>query len=454
MNNSTAKIIGFSNIDEKLCAASGRISTQEGTALEIWEKSQDFEKNKVLIGKVTRSGHTSTVEHISFNIAFNDVSVVVEQFLIEFRLASFTVKSRRYVDFSNAGYIIPKFDNENLKEKYVSHMNSLFSLYNLLIENNIPKEDARFILPYSFKSNFFCTLNGRELLLVLKEMLYGRGKNNKEIQSLGMQLLNQAKEISPGVFDEFETRNQLFDDQPDFSEYFEKYEEKKDLVELLGFSNDAEKNIMQSALIQNTMISTSKIDKILQDTKQTEKIIAKIVASHRARALENAIYTFRLNNVSLACLTHFTRHRMQSINIPNLSNTSRKNYIIPPVLKNNKELLKKYKDAFEKTYELYCEFKEQGVDSETLKYLLLSGNVLDITMTMNARELLLFLRLRTCSRAQWEIQIYSNKMLELLRVVSPSIFKFFGPSCFLTNNCPEGRLSCGQLKEMNEKYSL
>ena len=111
-----AYIIGCSDCNEEVCAAAGRISTQSGTALEIFERSHDEDKNTSLIGKVTRSGHTSTIEHIFFNLAFENVSVVVEQFMIEFRLASFTVKSRRYVDFSDCGYYNPEFKNEENKE--------------------------------------------------------------------------------------------------------------------------------------------------------------------------------------------------------------------------------------------------------------------------------------------------------------------------------------------------
>lgn len=110
-------VLGYSNCGEKMCAAGGRISTQPGNALGIWDKSQDDEKNANLIDKVTRSGHNSTVEHIMFNLAFNDVSVIVEQFMIEFRLASFTVKSRRYVDFYDAGFYVPEFKSEENKAK-------------------------------------------------------------------------------------------------------------------------------------------------------------------------------------------------------------------------------------------------------------------------------------------------------------------------------------------------
>lgn len=86
---------------EAMIASGGRISTMDGTADEIRAKSlaAGKEKNEKLIGKVLSSGHTSVLEHGYVNLAFENVSVLAEQFLIEFRLASFTVKSRRYVDF-------------------------------------------------------------------------------------------------------------------------------------------------------------------------------------------------------------------------------------------------------------------------------------------------------------------------------------------------------------------
>ncbi len=96
-----ATILGSARIWAAMISAGGRISTMEGTAGQIWQKSLELgeEKNERLIGKVVSSGHTSVLEHGYVNLSFEDVSVFAEQFLIEFRLASFTVKSRRYVDF-------------------------------------------------------------------------------------------------------------------------------------------------------------------------------------------------------------------------------------------------------------------------------------------------------------------------------------------------------------------
>ena len=131
--NSKAIIIGMTDTGERVPAASGRISTQPGTALEILELSKDTEKNASLISKVTRSGHTSTVEHTVFNLAFQNVSVLVEQFVIEFRLASFTVKSRRYVDFAKLGYYTPHFESKSIQNKYIEHMDYLYGEYQALL---------------------------------------------------------------------------------------------------------------------------------------------------------------------------------------------------------------------------------------------------------------------------------------------------------------------------------
>lgn len=452
MAKSGAFIIGFSDCGESVCAASGRISTQKGTALEIFERSHDEEKNVKLISKVIRSGHTSTIEHMLFNLAFENVSVVVEQFMIEFRLASFTVKSRRYVDFSDSGYFVPDFSSEKLKEEYVSHMNSLFSLYSELCGGGIPKEDARFVLPYCFFSNFFCSLGGREMVNVLRAMLYGRGRDIPEIYNIGKELLAECKKKAPGVFLNFEEDNRDYCDLVDLSFVSgEKEDGPKKEIEILGFTPDCEKLVASSALCESTALSSSSISKAIEDKETVSKIVDAVYSSSRPRALESAVFTVRFNDISLSTLTHLERHRMQGLLIPQLYNCDRTSYIIPPSV-GESEFLEKYIAAFEKTAALFERLKENGVQKGESVYCLLSGNTIDVVSTMNARELKLFFELRTCTRAQWEIRERATRLLFELRKISPALFKNYGPSCFSKGKCPEGRLSCGKILEMKELF--
>lgn len=450
-NKSGALIIGMTDTDEKVTAASGRISTQEGTALSIWDKSQDREKNANLIGKVTASGHTSTVEHTYFQLAFQNVTAVVEQFIIEFRLASYTVKSRRYVNFSDAGFYVPEFNDAEIEKTYKEHMSKMFALYDELCENGVLREDARFVLPYCLYSNFFCSVNGREFLNMLTAMVCGRGAKYPEIKKLGLELYEQAKEKAPGIMASFNPEKAVCD-VPDLSFIDIKPEHTSIPVELLSYTPDAAKCVARNALISGGNYSTEQIENIISDENTTKKIVEAVVKCKRPRPLECANYTLRFNNVSLSCITHFARHRIQSIEIPELIKTDRMSYIVPPVLKDKPELLAKYENAFKETAEEYARLKNLGIPEELLVYYQLSGNTLDIVTTMNARQLMLFMRLRSCTRAQWEIQEYAVDALRQLRKIEPVIFNFYGPSCFVSA-CPEGRMTCGKAAEIKEKFS-
>ncbi len=446
-------LIGISDCGEKVCAAAGRISTQNGTALEIFDKSQDNEKNIKLIGKVTASGHTSTIEHVFFNLAFENVSVVVEQFLIEFRLASFTVKSRRYVDFASSGYFMPEFKNEEDKALYTETMDSLFDAYSALTERDIPKEDARFVLPYCFYSNFLCSLNGRELINLLNAMIYGRGRKIKEIYELGISLYEQCKEKTPGIFTDFEKKGEKYND--DISFVFDEEKESvssAELCEILSFTPDGEKNIARAALIEKYNYSPSQTERIISDRENVIKILNAVTKSSRARALEHFSCTVRFNKVSLACLTHFARHRIQSISVPELIRADRESYVIPETVKADEKALNIYCECFGRMKKLYSLFAEKGYDESTLVYLVLSGNTLDFVTTMNAREMMLFFKLRSCTRAQWEIQEFAVDFLKKLRKVAPDLFSFYGPSCYAAGYCPEGRMTCGRAAEIKEAF--
>lgn len=455
-----AVILSMTRDGEKLCAAGGRISTQPGDAVEIWDRSQDDEKNSSLIQKVTRSGHNSIVEHACFHLAFQNVSVMAEQFMIEFRLASFTVKSRRYVDFGTAGYYLPEGLEESLRASYTAHMESLFADYQYLVEHGVPMEDARFVLPYCFCSNFYCTLNGRELLHVLRAMLYGRGKAFPELVLLGRQILEQARSLAPGVFTTLDGEQEPIADTLELSDLTELPQGAGimpggyQFAELIAATPKAAECVARTALIQAAQLPGEEITRLAAKVDTRAEILRRIIACARPRPLESVSFTFRLNGVSLPCITHIVRHRMQSVMIPQLTQTDRTHKIIPPSVRKDADCLARYEGAFRRNAALYHKLRGEGVTEETLVYFLLSGNTLDVVLTMNARELLLFLRLRTCSRAQWEIRIYADEMLRILRETEPEIFQFFGPSCFVTKKCPEGRLSCGKQKEVCAAYKM
>ena len=427
---SCAKIIGQSDCGILVSSAGARISTTEGTTFSVLKKSQESdEANVKLVGKVLNSGHKTIIEHHCFNVAFNNVSVIVEQFLIEFRLTSFTIKSRRYVDFSNAGYYMPAIENAEQKAMFEKATNYLFEEYANLLNAGLIKEDARFLLPYNFKSNILCTVNARELLHIICTMIYGRGSVYKELVDLGTQLKEQLESIYPDLVEKEKAKYSKYvpkaiEVSPKPVEYVESE------VELISSTQNIDevlKNALEVAGLEKFEVPT-----LLTDGKYS-------------RVLEQINFTFKIKNITLASLTHFTRHRMHSHIIPNLNTIINENkYKVAPTIKANPEFEKTYKSAIEKTATTIENLKELG--AETLSYLYVSGRTIDVLTTMNARELLWFFKLRTCDRAQWEIREIAIKMLKMLKAKHGEIFNSFGPSCLVDGRCPEGRLTCGKMK--------
>ena len=194
---------------------------------------------------------------------------------------------------------------------------------------------------------------------------------------------------------------------------------------------------------------------ILQENEGLTHDVIEIVATdRRKRELEQVNVTFRLNDMSLSCLTHLARHRMQSLVVPSFTEFGKsRTCVMPESVTDNEEASKIYMDCFEKSMKLFNAFSEAGILAEDLVYLYLSGNVMDVVTTMNGRELFHFLKLRCCDRAQWEIRRYAVGMLSVLRGISPVIFGKVGPGCFMDGVCPEGKMSCGKQAEMKQLFS-
>ena len=401
MKTGGAVILSASDEGIRVSAASARISTTEGSALSAFEKGDGAERDLKLIRKVLASGHRTVVEHQTYTIAFHDVSVLAEELLIECRLASYTVKSRRYVNFSGAGYIVPEGLSEAEEAAFRANMDARFETYEQLLSLGIPREDARFVLPYCFKSNFYMTLNARELAHVIASMLNGRMSLYPEMRRLGESLKAQLDARFPGVLDA---------------------ELKDALDQAMRFSGRFEAEDYRT---------------LVQDA--------------RPRELETISYGFTVQNISLACVTHFARHRMQTLLVPDVETALLGGgYVLPDTVTANPDALILYTRAFEDNARAAREMLDGGAPRETLAYYALAGCTVDILTVMNARELLHFLKLRTCSRAQWEIRRAAEAMLARLQVDFPQLFRLYGPGCAVTGRCPEGRLSCGRIRKTEE----
>ncbi len=473
-NDTRITILTGTDDPQRICTLSARVSSLPGKPTEVYEKTP-VGGHPDSLRRIIGMGHKSVAEHANFTIAFENVSVFAEQYMITHRLASFTVKSRRYVSHADAGYIVPYLAHEGendlwgssdkpyvgpefygpLSQRYVHYCEGLFLAYKKLLNLGILAEDARFVLPYSFKSNFIITGNARTWIHMIYEAMHGRGSTYAEISWIGSTLQKMLSRVAPAMFSKVEafefgtSRNNTVITSllPGNLEV-----ESKPDVQIISHTPEPDKLLALSAIMVESGITAESAEKVLTEDI-SKKIITEVLEHRHARELEQINFTFSLRGMSLPMLTHLTRHRIQSIVIPNLSSLFKQKTVVEPeTIKKNTEAHAVFLSAVNSYNSFNLAMDRFDVCPENRVYTLLSGQAVNVVTTMNARELHHFLTLRTCNRAQWEIREFAEKMLLLLKEKAPLIFAKAGPSCVRYGECREGRMSCHREEEMRRKY--
>lgn len=175
-------------------------------------------EGKRLFNHIVKSGHTSTLEHVSFTFAIEGVSRTLLAQLTRHRHMSFSVQSQRYVKLSSQSrsggfdYVVPEkvseagtgdLDTWDAFDEFSKTMDLMQIVYNNLIEMGIPQEDARAVLPNAAACNLVLTTNLRTLLDFYKKRKPGNGAQH-EITQLALELKKAVVKVEPWTEEFFE----------------------------------------------------------------------------------------------------------------------------------------------------------------------------------------------------------------------------------------------------------
>ncbi|MBS3816650.1 MAG: FAD-dependent thymidylate synthase [Candidatus Thermoplasmatota archaeon] len=170
---------------------------------EVPEKEEmSREKVEEILTKIKKSGHHSVIEHASFTFAVRDVSRSLTHQLVRHRLASYSQQSQRYVDIEDFDPVIPDSidEDEDAKKRFDELMEEVKETYTALKEKeDIPLEDARFVLPNATRSNIIVTMNARELWHFFSLRCCKRAQ--WEIRELANMMLDLVKDAAPVIFE-------------------------------------------------------------------------------------------------------------------------------------------------------------------------------------------------------------------------------------------------------------
>lgn len=214
-------------------------------------------------------------------------------------------------------------------------------------------------------------------------------------------------------------------------------------VELLYHTPNPERAIATAARLCYAAVGASELMETLSDDA-AKGVLRTIMKSGHLSALEHASYTFAIDGVSRALTHQLVRHRIASFNQQSqryVKFASDLEVVKPESVCASQETEQMFDECITACKAAYQKLLDAGVPAEDARYLLPNAASSKIVVTMNVRELLHFLSLRCCNRAQWEIRSLAHKILELARPTAPYIFMDAGAGC-VRGACPEGKMSC------------
>ncbi len=430
---------------ETISAAYARISRSSKDVNVLREEArEDVEKaRKSNENIVFGLGHSSIAEHACFNFDIVGISRFATEFLENFRLASFTEKSQRYVKIGDEGVVPEEFSKSPFRELFTSIVKIQYSFYNkaferienVLIDEGmdrknaslIAREDARYALPLAAKGQLGMTVNGRELEYIIQRL---RAERLKEVKQIGEKLYNEAYYIAPSLIKYTEPEDYHKIDSKlkkrvvslISEKYFPLIFTKTD-VYMVDSTPNPDEEVLTAILFSHYNVSyqTAKTIVSLLSFEEKKTLLFEIFRDLKPyhslpREFERANFTFQIT-LSASAFAQLKRHRMATLLKQNYSPS---HGITIPETFEKAGVVKEFESLISKTNEVF--YRLMDINDSACYYILTNAHRRRVLLTMNARELYHFARLRDDRHAQWDIRSIAEQILIHVKQVAPLTF--------------------------------
>ena len=150
-----------------------------------------------LVMQCYKSGHTSVLEHASFTFKISGISRACSHQLVRHRIASYSQRSQRYVNENGFDFVEPITASDTSGDSDYNFLNAMDSAqyYYEQLAKQIPKEDARYVLPNACETTVYMTINLRSMINFMNERLCSRAQ--WEIQEVAKQMRREVVKVMP-----------------------------------------------------------------------------------------------------------------------------------------------------------------------------------------------------------------------------------------------------------------
>jgi len=390
-------------------------------------------------------GHASIAEHAVVNLDITDISRLALEELESHRLASYTEASQRYIAMSG-DFIVPQEVKEaGLEDRFREDCNALFAGYRELIslleklykdlpdrDRNIrSREDSRYVLPLSCRSQVGLTVNARTTEWMIRNF---NRSSLAEVRELGQQMLSAVKRILPSLIKYTQPNRSLDTAQSEISRMSRSMiphtaDENEPAVELISAPEQGERNVLAAILFNGGHGSfgdcLAAVETLNPGDRESLLITAhKCISAHEPirRELELGYFTFSIT-LSSSAFAQLKRHRISTIITqqydPVLGVTIPRNILEA----DGEETFNRCMEISNNLYRVLNE-KLEAENKHVSQYALTNAHRRRVLFHANARELTHFSRLRMDIYAQWDIRNIADRMIELAREACPALIMF------------------------------
>ena len=155
------------------------------------------DKDTSRIKRLKEHKHLATMRFAHAVIKVEDISIACQNQMVRSKHLDFLVESKRYVDASDRGFVMPYVDataHSLIDQAYVDALET----YRDLIELGVPKEDARSILPANTMTSMYIAGNLQAWMDMFKLRVSKHAQ--KEIRDVALGCWGLLIEVYPLVF--------------------------------------------------------------------------------------------------------------------------------------------------------------------------------------------------------------------------------------------------------------
>ncbi len=319
----------------------------------------------------------------------------------------------------------------------------------------IKKEDARYVLPYSFHSQMVMGMSATELERTINMLVNGEKSNIDELREFG-ELLYEAAIIKGPYLKTLREKRGEQKKSPvaeAFVDIFNKtmdtpFSDTIDEVKLVSCSNDIDDTIFINSLMRIYQVpyeeAISYYNNNIKNNHEYKVNLIKAINKDLCKEDLKSVYFSFQAPISLANLTHLTRHRTIDLSIPSFTTVKKDVITLPPSIEENSSAKNLVINVNGINEIVYNKFQGYGVREEDLVYFNLSGHRVNAGFGLDGATLKHVSALRECNKAQWEVRGIVSEMDRLVTMKSDYYSKIIGPNCAVNGFCPEGAESCGK----------